>query len=273
MVGECYTHQKYLYTNHPRGEEMTNAPIRYKVEKRTTPRKSEEELRREIIQVCHMLWQKGLAVAADGNVSARLGQDRFLCTPSGFSKGLLEADQLLVVDWNVEPVEPRTEANKDLRPSSEMLLHLEAYRQRPEIGAVVHAHPTTAVALSILGIDIAPCYLPDVVLGLGVIPISDYATPSSAEGAAVISDLITRCDALVLRRHGSVTVGGSPLEAYLRLEKLEQVAQITRIVHQLGGAQKLPAEEMEKLIAWRVGQGIMYPGQEEDVRTMAGMTI
>lgn len=250
---------------------MTTAPIRYKVEKRARPARSEAELRREIIQVCHMLWQKGLVGAADGNVSVRLAEDRFLCTPSGFSKGLLEADQLLVVDWDVEPVGPRTEANRDLRPSSEMLLHLEAYRQRPEIQAVVHAHPTTAVALSILGIDIAPCYLPDVVLGLGVIPTTDYATPSSAEGAAVISDLIKRCDALVLRRHGSVTVGSSPLEAYLRLEKLESVAQITKIVHQLGGAPKLPAEEMEKLIAWRVGQEIMYPGQEDDIRALAGM--
>lgn len=250
---------------------MSNAPIRYKVEKRTAPIKSEDELRREIIQVCHMMWQKGLTGAADGNVSARLGEDRFLCTPSGFSKGLLTEDQLLVVNWDVEPVGPRTEANQNLRPSSELLLHLEAYRQRPEIRAVVHAHPTNAVALSILGIEIAPCYLPDVVLGLGVIPTTEYATPSSAEGAQVIRELIARCDALVLRRHGSVTVGGSPLEAYLRLEKLEQVAEITKIVYQLGGAAKLPPAEMEKLIAWRVQQEIMYAGQEADIRALAEM--
>jgi L-fuculose-phosphate aldolase len=250
---------------------MSNAPIRYKVEKRTTPIKSEDELRGEIIQVCHMLWQKGLVGSADGNVSARLSEDRFLCTPSGFSKGLLEADQLLVVDWDVEPVGPRTEANQNLRPSSEMLVHLEAYRQRPEIRAVVHAHPPTAVALSILGIEIAPCFLPDVVLGLGLIPTTEYATPSSAEGAQVISEMIKRCDALVLRRHGSVTVGSSPLEAYLRLEKLEQVAEITKTVYQLGGAPKLPPTEMEKLIAWRVQQNIMHPGQEEEIRAFAGI--
>jgi L-fuculose-phosphate aldolase len=250
---------------------MSAAPIRYKVEKRETPIKSEDELRREIIKVCHMLWQKGLTGAADGNVSARLDEDRFLCTPSGFSKGLLEEDQLLVVNWDVEPVGPRTAANQSLRPSSELLLHLEAYRQRPEIRAVVHAHPTNAVALSILGIEIAPCYLPDVVLGLGVIPTTEYATPSSAEGAQVISELIKRCDALVLRRHGSVTVGSSPLEAYLRLEKLEQVAEITKTVYQLGGAAKLPPAEMERLIAWRVQQGIMHPGQEADIRALAEM--
>ncbi len=250
---------------------MSTAPIRYKVEKRAPVVKSEAEWRDEIIEVCHNMWHRGLVGAADGNVSVRLSEDRFLCTPSGFSKGRLHADQLMVIDRDVEPVGPGTEANKHLRPSSEMLLHLEAYRQRPEIRAVVHAHPTTAVALSILGIDIAPCYLPDVVLGLGVIPTSAYATPSSAEGAQVISELIKRCDALVLRRHGSVTLGSSPLEAYLRLEKLEQVAQISKIVHELGGGQKLPPEEIEKLIAWRVGQGIMYPGQEEDVRAAAGM--
>ncbi|MEZ4633406.1 MAG: class II aldolase/adducin family protein [Caldilineaceae bacterium] len=140
-----------------------------------------------------------------------------------------------------------------------------------DITAVVHARSHITVALSILEIEIAPCYLPDVVLGLGVIPTSDYATPSSAEGAQVISELIKRADALVLRRHGSVTVGRSPLEAYLRLEKLEQVAQITKIVHEMGGGKKLPAEEMEKLIAWRVSQGIMYEGQEADIRRVAGM--
>jgi L-fuculose-phosphate aldolase len=250
---------------------VSNTPIRYKIQKRAAEPKTEGELRREIIQVCHMMWQKGLVVAADGNVSARLSEDRFLCTPSGFSKGLLQEDQLLVVDWDVEPVGPRTEANRNLRPSSELLLHLEAYKQRPTIAAVVHAHPATAVALSILGLDIAPCYLPDVVLGLGVIPTSDYATPSSAEGAQVISELIKRCDALVLRRHGSVTVGNSVLEAYLRLEKLEQVAEITKTVYQLGGGQALPAEEMEKLIGWRLQQEIMHPGQEEDVRAAAKM--
>lgn len=252
---------------------MATAPIRYQVEKRTFTPRSEEEMRLEIIQVCHMLWQRGLVVAMDGNVSARLGDDRFLCTPSGFSKGLLQPDQLLVVDGNAEPVGPRTEANKKLRPSSEMLLHLEAYKQRPNIGAVVHAHPPTAVALSILGVEVAPCYLPDVVLGLGVVPTSEYATPSSAEGAQVISELITRCDALVLRRHGSVTVGLTPLEAYLRLEKLEQVAQITKTVQQLGGGEVLPAAEMERLIAWRVEQGVIHPGQEADLRAGAGMQV
>ncbi len=250
---------------------MTNAPIRYKVEKRTVPQRSEDEVRQEIIQVCHMLWKQGLVVAMDGNVSARLGEDRFLCTPSGFSKGLLHADQLIVVDWDAEPVGPRTAANQNLRPSSEVLLHLEAYKQRPGIGAVVHAHPPTAVALSILGAEIAPCYLPDVVLGLGIVPTSDYATPSSAEGAQVISELIKRCDALVLRRHGSVTVGLTPLEAYLRLEKLEQVAQITKTVMQLGGGALLPAVEMERLIAWRVGQDVLHPGQEADLRAAAKM--
>jgi L-fuculose-phosphate aldolase len=110
-----------------------------------------------------------------------------------------------------------------------------------------------------------------VVLGLGVIPTTEYATPSSAEGAQVISELIKRCDALVLRRHGSVTVGSSPLEAYLRLEKLEQVAEITKTVYQLGGAAKLPPAEMERLIAWRVQQGIMHPGQEADIRALAEM--
>lgn len=251
---------------------MPEQLIRYvKTQQAPTPR-TEEELRLEITQVCHLLAQKGLVSALDGNVSARLAEDHFLCTPSGFNKGMIQPDQLLVVDWDVQPVEPRTEANRHLRPSSEMLLHLEAYRQRPDISAVVHAHPPTAVALSIMDISLAHCLVPDAVVGLGMIPTTDYATPSSREGAEVIREFIRRWDALVLRRHGSVTVGASPLEAYWRLEKLEQVAQMTKIAYELGDPQPLPEEDIAKLVAWRRAQGLIRPGQEKDLCSICGIS-
>jgi len=174
---------------------LTETGIRYqKVSPDLRPR-TEPQLREEIIQVCHLMWQKGYVAATDGNVSARLGKDRFLCTPSGFSKGLIRAEQLVVVDWEANPVGPAYGATRDLLPSSEMLTHLEAYRLRPDVQAVVHAHPPIAVALSIAGISLARCLLPEVVLAFCMIPTAKYSTPSSAEGAEVIRELITRYDA------------------------------------------------------------------------------
>lgn len=250
---------------------MSETLIRYQRSAAPKARKTEQQLRREIVQVCQMLWQRQYVAANDGNVSVRLGPDQFLCTPSGYSKGLIEPDELIVVDWNVDVVGPSYGPKRYLRPTSEMLLHLEAYRQRPDVDAVVHAHPPTAIALSIAGISLAHCLIPDVVLGLGLIPTSDYATPASREGAEVIRELIKRYDAIVLQRHGSVTVGSSVLEAYLRLEKLEQAAQITKTVYELRRPEPLPQAEVDKLVNWREQQGLLRPGQYEDICVVCGV--
>lgn len=233
--------------------------------------KTENEWRQEIIRVCRMLWQKDYALATDGNVSVRFGPDRFLVTPSGFSKGFLEPEQLLVIGWDAEIISLRYGPTRDLRVSSEILLHLEAYRRRPDIRSVVHAHPPIAVALSIAGISLARCVLPEVVMGLGLIPTTAYATPASAEGAKVIAGLIESYDALILQRHGSVTVGKSALDAYFKLEKLEHAALITKTIMQLGGATPLPAEETAKLVEWRAARGLLVGSQSEDICEACGV--
>lgn len=244
-----------------------SALIRYEAGKKPARRLTEQQLRQEIIQVCRLLHQKDYCLATDGNVSARLDDERLLVTPSGISKALVQTSQLVTIDDSGQVVGPgKYGAQRGLRPSSEILLHLEAYRRRPDVQAVVHAHPPIAIALSIAGYDVAPCLLPEVILGFGRIPTTDYATPASAEGATVISDLITRYDALVLQRHGSVTVGGSVVEAYLRLEKLEQAALITKTVIELGRARPFPPDEVDKLAAWRGQQGLNRPGQDAEIR-------
>lgn len=240
--------------------------VRYQLRGHAGPRPTEQQLRRDIIQVCVLLHQKDYCLATDGNVSVRLDRERFLVTPSGFSKGLLRADQLLVIDGDAQVVgQGRYGPQRGLRPSSEILLHLEAYRQRPDIHAVVHAHPPIAVALSIAGISLARCVLPEVVMSLGLIPTTEYATPSSVEGARVISDLIQRYDALILQRHGSVTVGPTVLDAYLKLEKLEHAALITKAIVELGREKPFPREEVAKLVEWRSQSGLMRSGQAEDI--------
>lgn len=234
-------------------------------------RKTERDWRQEISQVCKLMWQKDLVAATDGNVSVRLGPERFLVTPSGFSKAFVEPEHLLVIGWNAEPVGPRLDANRSLRVSSEILLHLEAYRRRPDIAAVVHAHPPTAVALSIAGVSLARCVLPEVVMGLGLIPTSAYATPASIEGAQVIAGLIESYDAIILKRHGSVTVGKSALDAYFKLEKLEHAAIITRTIRQLGGETPLPPEQAAKLVEWRAASGLLKGSQADDLCQACGV--
>ena len=134
-------------------------------------RQTEGEWREAIIQVCRLLGQAGFVSATDGNVSVRLDNGLFLATPSGFSKPLLTAEQLILVGQEGRRVRrSRWGSDPMLKPTSEILMHLEVYRQRPDVRAVVHAHPPTCVALSIAGISLARCLLPEVVMTLGTIP-------------------------------------------------------------------------------------------------------
>jgi L-fuculose-phosphate aldolase len=227
---------------------------------------TERALREEFVRIGQLMHTRNYVAATDGNISARLDGDRFLVTPSGLSKGFMTPDQMVIIDWDAKPVgASRYGAARNLKCSSEILLHLEAYRQRPDIRAVVHPHPPTSVALSIAGVSLARCLLPEVIVTLGMIPTTEYATPASAEGAEVIRDLITRYDALILQRHGSVTVGKTPFDAYLKLEKVEHTAEITFKLLQIGHEQPFPPGAVEKLITEREQKGFMHPGQLEEI--------
>ncbi|HRI57243.1 MAG: class II aldolase/adducin family protein [Anaerolinea sp.] len=246
--------------------------IRYEARKAPVRRPTEQQLRQEIIQICRLLHSGGYCLGYDGNVSARLEGERFLVTPSGVGKAFVRADQLVIVDGEGQPAGAgRYGPQRGLRPSSEILLHLEAYRQRPDAQAVIHAHPPIAIALSIAGISLARCLLPDIVLYFGLIPTTDYATPASAEGVGVISELIRRYDALILQRHGSVTLGSTVADAYLKLEKLEHTALITKTVVELGREKPFPPEEIAKLVQWRGEAGLMRPGQADDLCAACGV--
>ncbi len=240
-------------------------------------RPDEQALREEFVRVGRLLHERGYVTALDGNISARLAGERFLATPTGVSKGFLRAEQLVVIDWQGRPV--GESAARGQRTTSEILLHLEAYRRRPDIRAVVHAHPAAAIALSMAGISPARCGLPEVIVLLGDIPLTQYATPSSIEGALVIRELIARHDALVLQRHGSVTLGQSPHDAYLKLEKVENAAEITLKLIQLGllspragpgGSLPFPPGALDKLLDERERKGLMLPGQRAELTGLYG---
>jgi L-fuculose-phosphate aldolase len=217
------------------------------------------------------MYSKGFIASSDGNISARLAPDRFLLTPSGLHKGLLEPDHLLIVDGDGQTVGPRTSANRRLKPTSELPMHLEAYRQRPDVGAVVHAHPPITVALSIAGIPLANCLLPETIVMLGLIPTTAYAMPSSEENVRAIHQLIANHDALVLQRHGTLTVGADPMQSFMRLETVEQNARITFMLAQLGVENPLPADEVNKLLQLRSDMGLCRPGEATEFCAVCGV--
>lgn len=213
--------------------------------------RNEYALRDEIVRVGKLMWEKNFIAAGDGNLSVRVGSDRLLCTPSGLSKGFLNAEQLLVIDMQGNKVGTNFGVARDLVPSSEIRLHLECYRQRPDVHAVVHAHPPSAISCTLVGISLAKCILPEVVYDLGTIPTLPYATPTSLEGPERIRDLITGYDALMLERHGSVTVGKTLWEAYMRLERLEHSALIALQANAVQPVTPLASAQIQKLVQMR----------------------
>jgi len=186
---------------------------------------TEKRLRDKLVQICRMLHQKNLIAAMDGNVSVKFG-DGLLTTPSGVNKGFLEEDQILLVDWNGRVIEGEGQ------PTSELAMHLAP----------------VATAFSIAGISLEDFVLPEVVLTLGVIPTASYATPTTAEVPETIRNLIQKHDALILERHGAITVGRDLMDAYNKMEKLEHAAIIIFSALQLGRVRCLPPREVEKLI-------------------------
>lgn len=208
-------------------------------------RMTEHELRREMVRIGRLMWERGYVAATDGNLSARLGGNRLLVTASGYSKGFLSIDDLVIIDLDGEPV--AAYRGRAERPSSEFLMHLEVYRQRPDVGAVVHAHPPLATAFSIAGVSLARCVLPEVVISLGSIPTAEYAMPGTPDVPLSIRESIQDHDALILAHHGSLTVGETLWDAYLRLEKVEHTAQITLAAQQLGQVHTLSPQAVERL--------------------------
>jgi L-fuculose-phosphate aldolase len=198
------------------------------------------QLKQDMVRICRLLHRKNYLAATDGNVSVRLG-DRLLITPSGVNKGLMEADQVLTVDLRGQVLEGEG------RPSSEIRMHLLAYEMRPDVGAVVHAHLPYATGCTLAGIDLLEPILPEVVITLGGIPTAPYATPGTPEVPAAIRDFIREYDAILLSRHGAMTVGRDVMDAYNKMEKLEHTARVVLAARLQGPLAPIPAAEVEKL--------------------------
>ena len=219
---------------------------------------SDWQLRREMCEVGRRVHARGLVGGTDGNLSVRVGGDQVLISPSGTCIGMLEPGDFVMIDMAGRALQGTR------KPSSERWMHLSAYAERPDITAALHAHPPITVAFTVAGVAMPQCALPEVILSFGHVPVTAYATPATPEGAVIVRDLIKRHDVLVLDRHGSLTVGSSPLDALFKLEKLEHGMQVLLAAHQLGGVRNLSADEIAKLANLRVSLGI---GWADDVPT------
>lgn len=211
------------------------------------------QLKQDILEAGRRLYDRGYIVSSDGNISARISEDRILATPTGLCKGTLSAEDLCVCDMDGKKV------SGQLRPSSEIGMHLFLYRERPDIQAVVHAHPPTATGFSVAGIPLTDCVLPEVVITLGSVPIAEYGTPGGPEISDPIRKYVKDYDAYLLENHGATTVGSSVMNAYFKMETMEHFARILFVARQLGGVNVLSGEQVGKLVQIRDRLGLRGP--------------
>ena len=222
--------------------------------------RSELELKQDIVEVGRRIWLRGYVAANDGNISIRIGQDEFLCTPTGVSKGFMTPEMIIKVNG------AGLVLSGELKPSSELKMHLRAYRERPDVNAIVHAHPPVSTAFSVAGMSLNKKILPEVIVTLGEIPLTEYATPSTDEVPQAIAELVKDHDTVLLANHGALTLGSDVFNAYYKLETMEHYANISLVARQLGGERELSPERIVQLREVRRKMGIQgaYPVLGED---------
>ena len=199
------------------------------------------------------MYARGYTASNDGNISVRLGADRLLMTPKSVCKGFMTPDMMCITDLEGRKLQG------DRDPSSEMLMHLEVYRQRPDVQAVVHAHPPTATGFAVAGIPLDRAVLAEVLTTLGSIPIAEYATPSTAELPEAVRKYIKAHDGMLLANHGALTVGADLFAAYYKMETIEHFAKISLVARLLGRENLIRGEEVDRLQGLRGTYGIKAP--------------
>ena len=222
---------------------------------------NEQTLRQHLCEIGRLCYQKEYLSGHAGNLSVRMADGTILITPSGLHKGLLQPEQLIVINLAGQRVDEPNTVNRSFKPSSETPMHLETYKQRPDINAVIHTHAPYAVTMSIGSPAIPHDLIPETFVLLGKIPVTPYAMPSSIEDADAVRDVIRDHDTLVLERHGTLAVGNNLMQAFMRTETLESAAKIAYKLVALGGGTPLPPHEMLKLQQLRHDAGLGKPNE------------
>ncbi len=226
------------------------------------------QIKQDICEAGRRVWMRGFVAANDGNISGKVDDDEIIVTPTGVSKGFLEPEMLSTVDGAGRQV------RGSMKISSETAMHIMAYNARPEIGAVLHAHPPVATGFAVAGLSLDQCVLPEVVVSLGGVPLSPYGLPSSKELPEAIEPYIKQSNVVLMANHGVLAVGENVMQAYYRMETVEHFAKILLTAVQLGQVNLFSPERVAELEEIRKNFGIggpmtscTFPNQVAGTRT------
>ena len=216
------------------------------------------EIKKQLCDIGRRIYQNGFVAANDGNFSVKISENEFYCTPTGVSKGYMTPDMVIRIDGQGNKIEGR------LNPASEIKMHMRVYKERPDVNAVVHAHPPIATAFTVADIDLDQYILPEAVLTIGEVPTCDYGTPSTMEIPDSLEPYIQDHDAFLLRNHGALTVGCDLTKAMFVMEEVEFNATICKHAMELGAVHEIPNDQLKKLMELRKKMNIpgRHPGLE-----------
>ncbi|MEL3906243.1 MAG: class II aldolase/adducin family protein [Treponema sp.] len=216
------------------------------------------ELKNQVCDICHKMWQLGWVAANDGNVSVKLDNGTFLVTPTGISKSFITPEKLLIVSKDGTIIE----GAEGYRPSSEIKMHFRCYEERDDIGAVVHAHPPAATGFAVAHVHMDRYSMIESVVTIGSVPVTPYATPSTLEVPEAIAPYLQEHDVMLLANHGALAVGCDVMTAYYRMETLELWAKISINAAILGGEKEISPENIERLCRMRADYKVTgrHPG-------------
>jgi L-fuculose-phosphate aldolase len=207
-------------------------------------------IKNDIVAIGKRMYERGYVASNDGNISARINKDHVLITPTGVSKGFMKTEDLIIVDYNGKLI------SGSKKPSSEVMMHLQVYKDRPDVNSVCHSHPPYATGFAVAGIALDKCVLPEVIIVLGGIPLIEYGTPGTEEFYKPVLPLLKDYDAFLLANHGALTVGKDVVNAFHKMETLEHFAHIAFVAQQLGHLNTLNKEQVQKLTDLREKFGI-----------------
>ena len=216
---------------------------------------NEYEIKKMMCDIGKRVYNRGMVAANDGNFSVKLNDNEFLCTPTGVSKGFMTPEYICKVDAKGNVIQ----ANPGFRPSSEIKMHMRVYEKRPDVGAVVHAHPSYATAFAIAGIPLTQPIMPEAVIALGCVPIAKYGTPSTVEIPDAVEEYLPYFDQVLLENHGALTWGPDLMNAYHKMESVEFYAELLYKSKMLGGPKEFDKQQIEKLYEIRRQMGL--PGK------------
>ena len=223
----------------------------------------DQQPREQIVQTGRQMYERGWMAANEGNITVLLDNERILATPTGVCKGHMRPEDLIVCDRDGRKITGQREC------TTEMAMHVAIYARRPEIRAVVHAHPPVSTGFAVAGRALNLGLMPELIVGLGSVPLAEYGLPGTPALVEGMLPYIPKYDALLLANHGAVCYGEDLDAAFARMETLEHLARIALVAELLGGPKVLPRAEIEKLFQARSRYGVRVPNRFEPGHPLA----